>query len=78
MYGDPPSRTMFDMVAVAIVKNPTWGEAKEIPAPFFDGKNWKERPDNNRKVVIWENFNKKAVLTDFFDTMRNPVIAERK
>jgi len=78
MHGDPPSRAMFDMVAVAIVKNPTWGEAKEIPAPVLDGKNWKERPDNNRKVVVWENFDKKAILTDFFDTMRNPVIAERK
>ena len=24
LYGDPPSRALFDMAAVAIVKNPAW------------------------------------------------------
>jgi len=78
LHGDPPSRALFDMVAVAIVKNPSWGEANEIPAPILEGENWKERPGNNRKVVIWENFNGEAILEDFYAAIRNPVIAERR
>lgn len=77
MHGDTPSRALFDMVAVAIVKNPSWGEANEIPAPILVEENWKERPENSRKVVIWENFNGEAILADFYATMRNPVIVER-
>ena len=32
-YGDPPVRSLFDMAAVAIVKNPAWAKATEIPCP---------------------------------------------
>ena len=78
MHGDPPSRPLFDMVAVAIVKNPSWGEGRAIPAPFLDGGKWVERPGNSRIVIIWENFDSKAILEDFYDIMRNPVIAERR
>lgn len=75
--GNPPSRALYDMVAVAIVKNPSWGESHEIPAPILAAEKWKERPENSRKVVIWENFQRKAILEDFFATMHKPVLAER-
>jgi len=74
MHGNPPSRALFDMVAVAIVKEPSWGESKEIPGPILDGENWKERPDNNRKIIIWENFNTSSILEDFYHTMKYPYI----
>jgi inosine-uridine nucleoside N-ribohydrolase len=77
LHGDPPSRSLFDVVAVAIVKNPSWGQSYELPAPIFEDEAWKERPDNAHKVIIWENFDKEAILADFFSTMKSPVLAER-
>jgi len=77
MHDKPPYRALFDMVAVAIVKNPSLGEANEIPAPILVEEKWKKRPENSRKVVIWENFQGKAILDDFFATMHMPVLAER-
>ncbi|MDX1640189.1 MAG: nucleoside hydrolase [Balneolaceae bacterium] len=71
LHGDPPSRALFDMVAVAIVKNPNWGEANEIPAPILVDEEWQERPDNDRTITIWENFDKEAILEDFYSTMQS-------
>lgn len=71
LHGDPPARALFDMAAVAILKNPNWGEATEIPAPIVDDEDWEERPDNERTITIWENFDKEAILEDFYSTMKN-------
>ena len=69
MHGNPPSRALFDMAAVAIVKNPQWAERKEIPAPKLQGVAWIEQPDNQNKIVIWENFNRDAIVNDLFGLM---------
>lgn len=69
LHGDPPSRALFDMAAVAIVKNPSWAEKTEIPAPIMKDGEWQERPDNNRKIVIWENFDSDVIMNDFYETM---------
>jgi len=69
--GDPPSRALYDMAAVAIVKNPSWATRTEIPAPILEGGVWRERPQNPRRIVIWENFQRDAIVGDFFATMRN-------
>ena len=70
LHGNPPSRALFDMVAVAILKNPTWGERKEIPCPRMVEETWQEQPNNLRKIAIWENFDKQAILDDFYDIMK--------
>lgn len=72
--GDKKTRPLFDMVAVAILKNRSWGEQKEIPAPVLIGNSWVERPDNNRKITLWENFDKEALLADFYNAMKNPIL----
>lgn len=72
LYGDPPGRALFDMVAVAILKNESWGDQKTIPAPIMEDETWIERPENQRKIIIWENFDKELILEDFFKTMENP------
>lgn len=71
LHGDPPSRALFDMVAVAILKNPEWGEAREIPAPTVVNGEWQERPGNERTITIWENFDEEAFLEDFYSTMKS-------
>jgi hypothetical protein len=68
-HGDPPSRALFDMAAVAIVKNPQWAGSTSIPAPILINGQWKERPENARTIVVWENFDKESILTDFYNSM---------
>lgn len=70
-YDNPPSRALFDMVAVAVVKNPSWGEQKEIPAPILIDNKWTERTDNPHHITVWENFNKKEILADYFDVIEH-------
>jgi len=68
---DASSRPLFDMAAVAIVKNPSWARRVEIPAPKFEGGKWVDQPDNPRKIVIWEYFHKDDIMKDFYKTMEN-------
>ncbi len=68
-YGDPPSRALFDMAAVAIVKNPSWSESKQIPCPVLIENEWQERPENTRMITVWENFDRDKIIEDFFHTM---------
>jgi len=77
LHGNPPARALFDMVAVAILKNPSWGEAKTIPAPKIIEESWVDQNTSNRKIVIWENFDKESILNDFYSSIKNPDIAKR-
>lgn len=76
MGGDPPSRPLFDMAAVAIVKNPDWAESRDIPAPVLIDNEWTERPENDRKITLWEHFDIYGIMNDFFVSMENPVIEQ--
>jgi hypothetical protein len=73
-HGDPPSRALFDMAAVAIVKNSSWAIPTKIPCPEFVNGTWIERPDNSRKITIWENFNKESIMHDFYSSMEDYVL----
>lgn len=77
-HGDPPSRALFDLVSVAILKNPSWGEVKEIPAPILINNQWVERPDNSRKIILWENFDRDAIINDFYLSLSNYHIVKPK
>ncbi|WP_088340262.1 nucleoside hydrolase [Robiginitalea sediminis] len=76
-HGDPPSRPLFDMVAVALLKDPRWGQVREHPAPVLIDNQWVERPDNPRKIRIWEHFDREGLLADFYNRMANPVLEEK-
>ena len=75
LNGTPPSRALFDVVAVAIVKDPTLGQARSIPAPRLVDGQWVERPDNPRRITVWHDFDRERVLEEFFGTMENPTLA---
>jgi purine nucleosidase len=62
-------RALFDMAAVAIVKNPSWASVREIPCPVYLDGQWVEQPDNPRKILIWENFDRDRIMADFFRTL---------
>ena len=75
LSGTPPSRALYDMAAVAIVKNPAWGHTRTIPAPKLENGKWVERPGNARTITLWENFDRDAILNDIYATMDRPVLA---
>jgi hypothetical protein len=62
-------RSLYDMAAVAIVKNPAWAEAREIPGPLYLEGKWAEQPENSRKIQVWENFDRDAIMSDFYATL---------
>lgn len=68
-YGTPPSRALFDMAAVAIVKNPNWATSKRIGGPKMIDKKWVINSENKRKVIIWEYFDKAKIIADFYASM---------
>jgi purine nucleosidase len=75
MNGDPPSRALYDMAAVSIVKNPAWATPSRIPAPRLVNSKWEARPDHPRTIVVWEHFDRDAIMKDFYATMDRPVLA---
>jgi len=76
LHGDPPSRALFDMAAVAIVKNSAWAKAVTLPAPTLRDGQWVERPDNPRRIVLWEDFDRAAIMQDFYQSMRDYRLAD--
>ena len=78
LYGDPPARALFDLAAVAIVKNPAWAESRAIPAPRLVDGSWVEQPDNSRVMIVWENFDRDAIIHDLRHTLHNPVPVRTK
>ena len=71
LSGDPPSRALFDMAAVAVLKDASWATPRVLAAPELlpDGT-WTDRPENARRVTLWEDFDREAILADFFGTLR--------
>jgi purine nucleosidase len=50
------------------------GGKKYSPCACFKGCKWRERPDNNRKIVVWENFDKAIIMHNFYDRMENHLL----
>lgn len=71
----PPSRALYDVGAAAILKNPAWATSRRQGAPSLVGKTWEDRADNTRKIVIWANFDRDAIVADFVRTLEKPVVA---
>ena len=69
LYGDPPSRALFDLVALAVLKNSEWGERRSIPAPTVVDEKWVDRPQNQKRITLWENFDRKAIINDFYKSL---------
>ena len=69
-------RSLFDMAAVAIIKDPSWAEASEIPSPLYLNNEWVEQGGNSRVITVWENFNRDAIMTDFYSTLEDASAAE--
>ncbi len=65
-YGNPPSRALFDMAAVAIVKDASWAKSSAIPCPTMVDKKWVDQPNSKHKIIVWENFDREKIIKDFY------------
>jgi len=68
---DTQSRALYDMAAVAIMKNSNWASMVEIPSPIMINEEWVEQPENSRRIVLWENFNSDKIMSDFYNTLEH-------
>ena len=85
--GNPPSRPLFDMAAVAILKNPLWADSVSIPKPElfikpvenglgskalkWNNGIWIDKPKNTSYITIWENFKSNEIIKDFFSSFES-------
>lgn len=69
MHSYPPSRALFDMVVLAVLKNPVWGTKHEIPAPKLVGHAWEDQPENPNTIIYWDNFDRDGIVNDLFQKM---------
>ena len=75
-YIGKETRSLFDLVAIAIVKDPSWGMTNSIPAPIYQSNDWVERPTNTREITIWGDFDSTSILDDFFESIENYSLVE--
>ena len=68
---DQYARALFDVGAVAVVKNPEWGKRVAVgPYRLSDGE-W-EKQEGRDDLVIWELFHTSMIIEDFFSTLQRP------
>ncbi len=62
------SRALFDMAAIAVIKNPDWADKREVTGYRLSGNEW-VRDADAPPFWVWENFNTSKILEDFFETV---------
>jgi purine nucleosidase len=68
-YGEA-IRPIFDVCALVILKYPEYGKKTLVKGVSFDGENWALEGDPEREVIFWEDFDKAAIIKDFYSTMQ--------
>ncbi|MEM8618842.1 MAG: nucleoside hydrolase [Actinomycetota bacterium] len=68
-FGDPPSRSLFDLAAVALVGEPSWAESVLIAAPSFVAGEFVDRPERQQTIRYWERFDRDAIVEDMFASL---------
>lgn len=69
LYGNPPSRSLFDLGAVAIVKNSHWAVSRIISTPYYSKDGWVEQPNNQGEIILWEYFQRDSIVKDLFEVL---------
>lgn len=67
---DEESRSLFDMAAVATVKNPKWAEDTVAYGPRLINGEWTSDLPATDSVVFFRNYDVDAVINDFWMTMK--------
>ncbi len=68
-YGEA-IRPIFDVCALVILKFPEYGRKTPVKGASFDGENWYLDGNPEREVIFWEDFDKAAIIKEFYKTMQ--------
>jgi purine nucleosidase len=63
------SRSLFDMAAVATVKNPQWAEGTVVYGPRLVNGEWTTDVTAKDSVIFYRNYDVNGVMNDFWKTM---------
>ncbi len=63
------TRSLFDMAAVATVKDPSWAERTVQYGPRLAGGEWTVEEGATDSVVFFRNYDVEAVMNDFWEVM---------
>ena len=63
------NRSLFDMAAVANVKNPDWAEDTLVYEPRLINNEWTTAGGKSDSVIFWRNYDAKGVMNDFWAVM---------
>lgn len=66
-------RSLFDMAAVATVKDPSWAERTVVNGPRYTGNEWVVQEGARDSVVFFRNYKKDEVMNDFWKVMERYV-----
>ena len=76
-YGEPPSRSLYDMAAIAIVKNPTWGEVKTLRGIRMVEEKWTVDKSSQREILLWRTLAERLYCKTFIQRLTNQVIEQK-
>jgi inosine-uridine nucleoside N-ribohydrolase len=68
-YGEA-IRPIFDVCALVILKYPEYGKKTAVKGVSFDGMFWAQVGNEEREIVFWEDFDKDAIIKEFYNTMK--------
>jgi purine nucleosidase len=63
------SRSLFDMAAVATIKNPEWAEDTVVYGPRLVNGEWINTENRKDSVIFFRNYDVDGVINDFWKTM---------
>ena len=69
LYGELEERALYDLAALAIVKNPDWSTSEWIESPVLKNALWELDSSQNHRIKLHRNFNKEAILEDFYTSL---------
>lgn len=76
LYGDQKVRSLFDLAAVAIVKNPAWCENELIRGYTLVEGIWTESSDTSCKFLLHKNFKRDSIISDLYSSLTDFVLVE--
>jgi len=74
LFGNVPDseRCIFDVVPIATLKNPSWGQQNIVYGPKLSGGGVWTFNGGSRELIYFNGYDSNAIKADFWESMNNP------